>query len=346
VFGLHVAGVRVYGLSVTILLGVILLSVVVIAVIGFTTTPHTFVTDAYVATHVRLSPPVHPRAPNAGAFLAVVGLMIAAYGGVNSATFLGGEARDATRTVPRGLFLGWAVAVVIYAIVIFAVFHAVPYWATLGLIHHNAGSFATAPGLIGVVAPHILGVALGLIVALIVCKTMLPLMLVQSRQAFAWAEDGLFPKVFQATSHRQAPSAALLLGASLGSLFLIQSTFIGWEIGIVIRSLAILLMLLLVAAGALRMKYGRSFRGRTEPWVVGITHGFGVTVAAALGIVVAVVVGQSVFVTPGVALQFQPWFQLVIAAVVGAGLYYWFGPHRGLTAKGQWTEVNTSLPLE
>lgn len=347
VFGLHAAGVRIYGLSVTILLGVILLSVLLIAVVGFTTTPHTFVTDAYTATHVRLRAPTHPSSPSAGAFLSVVGLMIAAYGGVNSSTFLGGEARNATTTVPRGLLLGWATALVVYAIVIFAVFNAVPYWATLGLIKHNAGSFATAPGLIGVVAPHALGVVLGLIVAVIVSKTMLPLMLVQSRQAFAWAEDGLFPRVFQNTSRRKAPSAALLLGAVIGSVFLVQSTFIGWEIGIVIRSLSILLMLLLVAAGALRMKYGTSFRNRPEPWVKGITRGFGVTVAATLGILVALLVGQSVFVTPGVAVPFQPWFQLAIGCVVGAGLYYWFAPRRASSpTAGGLAEVNSTLPLE
>jgi hypothetical protein len=62
-------------------------------------------------------PPVHAVFPGHAPF---------AYGGLTAATSLGGEARDATRTMPRGIFLGWLSVLILYAGVSLAVLHAVP----------------------------------------------------------------------------------------------------------------------------------------------------------------------------------------------------------------------------
>jgi amino acid transporter len=343
VYLVHMLGVKVYGGIVTVLFALIALSALVIIGYGFLTSPEHFTQLADSASGLTLRAPTNPPPADFASVLSVTALLVAAYGGLNSATALGGEARDASRTTPRGLLFGWLIALVLYSAVMFAIFHAAPWWAIVALVHSNHAAAATAPGLIGLVAPRAISVTLNLVVAVVVGKTLFPQMLVCSRSVFAWAEDHLVPEVFLQTTERKVPHAGLLLTALLGSGFLIESTLIGWQIGFIIRSIAILLVLALVAAGTLHVRLNRRFHD--VEWARAVSRGPWVMIAAVVAIIVAVVLVGGVLNVPKTPLVFQPWLQTLAAIALGS-IVYVIGAARAKRTGHDMAQVAAALPLE
>ncbi len=318
-YGLHVSGVHVYGRLVVTLAALICAAAAVIIGYGFATAPADFVHLAQAQSHLPLAPPATATSPTFSAFVAVTFLFIAAYGGLNGAPALGGETRNPSRALPMGLLLGWFAALVLYTAVAAALFHAVPWWATLGLIHGKASGLATAPGLISVVAPRAIGTLLNFVVAIIVAKTAIPQMMVASRFIFACAEDHVLPATFLHTSRQRAPDHALLLTACLASLFLVQSALFGWAIGIVIRSFTVLVILIAVSAGALNVVFNPRFRD--IPWAARMRRGPWTAVMAVLAIAISLFLLGGGLVLPHTPVILQPWFQGVVAACVAAIIY-------------------------
>jgi amino acid transporter len=343
IFAAHISGVRLYGRLILYLAGLIVAAAVTGIAYGFGTDPARFLQLARAQTHADL--PVIPQAahPNVAAFIAVTFVFIAAYGGLSGASALGGEARDASRTMPRGVFWGWAAAWVLYTAVAASLFHAVPWWAVIGLVHSKAAGLATVPGLISVVAPKFVGNVLVFAVAVIVGKTAIPQMLVASRLVFAWAEDHIFPEGFLHTSSQKAPDRALLLTAGLASLFLVQSTLVGWAVGITIRAFMVLVLLGCVAIGLINAKFNRRFRG--VEWAARLTAGSAVAIFAALAVVVAAVLLAGGAILPKTPWFLQPLFQSLVAACIGAAVYA--NASRRANARGiHLAAVAHELPLE
>ncbi len=319
IYAIHAAGVKHYGTFVSILLWVIVVTAVVIAAYGFSTTPAHFVALVNAKTHMSITAPTTPQPASLMAFLSVCSLFIFAYGGVSAAPALGGETRDAATTMPRGIVLGWLVALVLYTLVSAALLHAAPWWAILALIHAKHAGLVTAPGLVGVVAPHWVAVLLNLAVAIIVGKTLGPQLMTASRLVFAWGQDGLMPPSLAATSDTRAPTAALGLTAALASLFLLQSVFVGWSLGVVIRSFSLLLVWMLVGVGALMVRAGK--RGAGTPWAAAIAADALMPAAAIASIVITAILIYAIAISPHTPLVFQPLFQSAVAAVVAIILY-------------------------
>jgi APA family basic amino acid/polyamine antiporter len=319
VYGIHAAGVHQYGRFVSILLWLIIATALVISIIGFTTDPAHFVALASARTGHPIAPPAASHPLDIMSFLSVCGLFIFAYGGVSAAPALGGEARDAERIMPRGVVLGWLVALVLYTLVSSALLHAAPWWAIVALIQQKHAAMVTAPGLVGLVAPHWLSALLNIVVALIVGKTLGPQLMTGSRLLFAWAQDDLVPRWLSETSSSRAPTPALLLTSGLASLFLLQSIYVGWSLGVVIRSFSLLLVWMLVGVGALRLRFGA--RRPDQEWAAGIASDPWMVAAAIGSIIVTVVLIYAIAVVPNTPLVFQPLFQSAIAAVIAVLLY-------------------------
>jgi amino acid transporter len=248
----------------------------------------------------------------------VTSLFVFAYAGLGAGPALGGEVQQAERKVPIGIMWGWLVALVLFTAVAAALFHAAPWWAVVGLIKAGKTSYATAPGLIGLVAPNWLTVVLNLLVALIVGKTLAPGLMVASRFCFAQAQDRMLPAVFAETSGRKVPLAALLLIAGLASLFLLQSVFAGWAMGVAVRSLAVLGMWLALAVGALNLHWHKGYR-KTE-WGRGVKQQKLVVPTAIVSIILAVPLIVSLAVLPKTALIFQPLFQGAVVLAIGVAI--------------------------
>lgn len=343
VYWVHTSGVRTYGVLVQILFAMVVISALFIIGYGFLTPASHFVTAASAVAHVPLRAPVTTPAPSFGQFLSVCTLFVFAYGGLNAAPTLGGEAVNAERTVPTGIFWAWATAVVLFSLVAWAVFTVAPWWALTGLVAAKATSYATAPGIVGLIAPHAIAVILNLFVAVIVGKALLPQLLATSRTAFAWAEDGVFGERFLRTSPRKTPNAALTLVSIIGSLYLIESATVGWSIGVIIRSFSILVVLGVLAIGLLTAKFSARFR--QVEWAQKVTAGWGIVLAAILSLIVAVVLVSSVLVVPKTPFEFQPAFQTVIAALLGIALY-WNAKRVGARTGRPVLTVTTEPPLE
>src|SRR5579875_929265 len=266
-FWINAVGVKHYGVFVTILMFVICGVAALITVYGFAAPPTSL---------------FH--------FISVTSLFVFAYAGLGAGPALGGEARQAEKKVPQGIMLGWLAALVLFTAVATA------------LIKAHQGSFATAPGLIGLVAPNWLAVTLNLLVALIVGKTLAPGLMVASRYCFAQAQDRMLPALF----------------AGLSSLFLLQSVFVGWAMGVAVRSLAVLGMWLTLAIGALNFRWHKEY-GNTE-WGKGVKDQPLIVPAAILSIILAVPLIISLAVLPKTPLIFQPLFQGAVVLAIGVAI--------------------------
>jgi basic amino acid/polyamine antiporter, APA family len=342
-FAAHLIGVHIYGRLVVALAALIILAVVVIVSYGFATAPDAFVALASAQSKLQLAVPAAPVAPSVTSFMAVTFLFIAAYGGLTGAPALGGEARNPSKTIPQGLILGWGAALVLYTAVTAALFHAVPWWATLGLIEGKASGLATVPGLISVVAPKLIGITLNFAVAVIVGKTIMPQMMVCSRLVFGFAQDHVMPATFLHTSKWKTPDHALLLSVAVATLFLVQSCFGGWAIGIVIRSFTVLLMLIFVALGALNVSFNSRFRG--VAWADNMKAGALVIVMAVLAVLLSLYLLYGGAVVPNTEWFLQPLFQGAIAACIAAWIY--IGAESRARKRGvELKHIARNLPVE
>jgi amino acid transporter len=318
IFFLHYSGVRAYGHFVVLLFLIVLFSAISAIYFGFSTSQPQFMARAAEATGHGLGlAGAGPTTP--GAFFSVVTLFVFAYGGLTAATSLGGETRNAERVLGRGVWYAWATALILFTLVSFALFHAVPWQAVHPLTQSGHSSLATAPGLIGLFAPHAFAVIIDIAVLLIVGKTVAPEMLDSSRYLFAWAQDRLLPQAFLHTNRRRAPDVALLVSAVLGSLFLLEATIYGFQIGVTIRSMSIILVFGVLGVGVLNLLANPRYRN--VGWARQVARRPVVVAAAILAIVIAVVLEASVLVVPGKSLWLQPSFQALVALILGISIY-------------------------
>jgi amino acid transporter len=315
IFAIHYFGVRGYATLVSIVFWLVLIAAGLTIGYGFATPQTAFL--AKVGPLIHAAPPSR-SAPSPASFVSVITLLLFAYGGLTAATSLGGEARDATRTMPRGIVSGFLTALILYTAIAFALFHAVPYWTVGPLIAAKHRELVTTPGLIGLIAPHAVSAFLNLLVALIVLKTIAPEMLDGSRYLYAWGQDGLLPDAFRRTSRFKTPHVALITVALLGSLFLIEATFGGWSIGVTLRSISLVLVFGVLGVGIYNLRFGSARRSELSR-VLSLHPD--VLVWAPLAIIVAAVLIASVIVVPKTVWWLQPSFQGLIAVLIAIGIY-------------------------
>lgn len=319
IFFIHLSGVHSYGRLVTIALIFVVLNALLVIGYGFLTKPETFISAVQSQYHVQLISSTSGHGPTIGTFLSTCTLFIFAYGGISAAPLLGGEAKNAETTMPRGILFAWLIVLALFSLVAFAVFHAAPWWAIVQLIHAGHSSVTTTPGLIGLLSPHWLSALLNLVVALIVGKTLAPQMLGTSRMAFAFAQDKIFPQVFTRTAKTGSPSAALVLTAIVGSLGLIESALVGWSIGVTVRSISILAGLIFLGIGVLNLRFNSKYKNL--PWASSIGTGVGMMVAAVLAILFGTLLIGSVLVVPKQPFLLQPAVQAIIVLIIGVVIY-------------------------
>jgi amino acid transporter len=316
-YAIHVSGVRNYATFVSVMFVLVLIAAALTVAYGFGTQPETFLSK--VGAIIPTTPPANEGSPSLGAFVSVVTLFMFAYGGLTAATSLGGEAREPReKTMPRGIVWGFTTALVLYTAIAFALFHAVPYWTVGPLIATKHQALATTPGLIGLIAPRAVSAFLNLLVAIIVIKTIAPGMLDCSRYLFAWGQDGVLPSAFHQTNAAKVPHIGLLTIAVIDTFFLFEATFIGWSIGVVIRSISLVLVFGMLGVGIYNMRYGSA---RASALARVVKDHPDVLFWAPLAIVVAAILLASVIVVPKTPFYFQPSFQGVIALLIAWGIY-------------------------
>ncbi|MGA2814710.1 MAG: amino acid permease [Xanthobacteraceae bacterium] len=140
------------------------------------------------------------------------------YSGWNAATYIGGELRDPARNLPRALFAGTAIVIVLY-VLLNAVF------LTTTPMHELAGQLDVAI----VAGKHVFGNLGGRIVGALIC-----LGLISSISAMTWigphvtmtmGEDIPLLRVFSRRSKRGVPAVAIIFQLLVSNLLLLTQSF-------------------------------------------------------------------------------------------------------------------------
>ncbi len=196
----------------------------VVIVAGFTHN-HTDFAAALLAREGRAIPTVTRDAPGLLTLLAATPVLFASFIGFDSIAQAGGEARNPSRNLPLAIGIAVLSVGAYYMLFTAAVYHAVPwqYVAEQALVRD-----VTAPGLLGyLLSPGwTVAIVAGAAVALI--NDLPAMLLAVSRLMFAWADDGIFPRVF-ARVHTtwRTPHVAIVASAVVASISIIGSHVAG-----------------------------------------------------------------------------------------------------------------------
>jgi APA family basic amino acid/polyamine antiporter len=314
---LHVSGVRNYGYLIYAAGGLVLAAAAIVIVAGFAASPGDAVARISAVAGIHAAP--RASHPSIAAFVSVIGLLMFAYGGLDASTSLAGEVTDARRNMPRGIVAGWAIALVLYTLVAYSLFHAVPWWTALPIVQSGKGYLLTTPALVGLLMPRAIDVFLNALVAIVVVKTIAPQLLDASRFLFSWAQDGFVPASLARTNAAHAPAAATVLSAVIGSLFLLDAVFGGWQIGVALRAMSIALVFGGLGLATILLAWWPSWRGQ-RAFALPCARGAVVKAMAVCALLIGVVLAVSVASEHGAPWYLQPWFQLAVATLLSVAL--------------------------
>jgi basic amino acid/polyamine antiporter, APA family len=326
---LHLSGVRNYGYLIYAAGVLVFVAAAIVIVAGFAATPAAAIAKISAEAGIHVAP--RPSHPSVAAFISVIGLLMFAYGGLDASTSLAGEVTDARRNMPRGIVAGWAIALVLYTLVSYALFHAVPWWTALPIVRSGYGYLLTTPALVGMLTPRALDVFLNALVAVVVVKTIAPQLLDASRFIFSWAQDGFIPEQLAGTNAAHVPAAAIVLSAGLGSIFLFDATFGGWQIGVALRAISIALLFAGLGLATALLSWWGGWR-RAREFAPECTRGAFVKGMAVCAVLIGVTLAASVAHVPGTAWYLQPWFQVAVGVLLSVTLA--FRAHRRATSRG------------
>ena len=150
------------------------------------------------------APPAEPASPPAGFGAAMVPVLFA-YGGWQTAAFVGGEVKDPARTLPRGMLLGVIAVVVLYLAVNLACLRVL---GAQGLANTPAPAAAVMRIAFGETGARVLAIG----VAISTLGFLSQAMLTAPRVYWAMAKDGLFFRAVARVHPRtQAPIVAVAL---------------------------------------------------------------------------------------------------------------------------------------
>jgi amino acid transporter len=152
-------------------------------------------------------------------FLLAMVSILWAYDGWADLAFVGGEVKDPQRTLPRALLIGTGVVVVLYLGANLIYLYLIP------MAQMKQAELVAAD-----VAKLLIGqagiIAISAAVAVSTFGTLNGSMMTSPRIFYAMAEDGLFPKaIARVDPNTGAPTAAVLLAAVLGVIFVLIRTF-------------------------------------------------------------------------------------------------------------------------
>lgn len=185
-------------------------------------------------------------------FVTAAALLFSSFIGFDSIAQVGGEAKDPGRTLPLAIGLSIGVVTVFYMLFAAAVYHAVPWqMVRQEALRHDI----SAPGLLGILLPVPLRVAIVAGAAVALAKDLPAMLLGVSRLMFAWAEDGIFPRAVAAVHPRfRTPHVAILASAGMASLGILGSHLAGdFFLGVDILVTSMLVTFILMCCSVLAL---------------------------------------------------------------------------------------------
>ena len=211
----NILGIKSYERILVPLLGLTFLLGGVVIVAGFLFN-HADFARAVLTKEGRALPASASSAPGLRVFMTAASVLFSSYIGFDAIAQAGGEAKNPNRTLPLAIGLAILLASTFYILFAAAVYHAVP-WQYVA--EQSATRTVNAPGLLGYVLPAGWTVVIVAGGAVALAKDVPAMLLSVSRLMFAWAEDGIFPKVV-ATLHPsyRTPHIAILASATMATV--------------------------------------------------------------------------------------------------------------------------------
>ena len=160
-----------------------------------------------------------------GRFVAAAAILFSSFIGFDSIAQAGGEARNPARSLPLAIGIAVGSVGAFYFLFTAAVYHTVP-WAFIA--ERAQTQDLTAPGLLGYVLEPRWTVLILAGAAIALINDLPAMLLAVSRLMFAWAEDGVFPRVVASVHRRwRTPHVALLLSGLMATASILGSHFAG-----------------------------------------------------------------------------------------------------------------------
>lgn len=245
-------------------------------------------------------PTSDPEPATVGAFAVSLVWISFSYAGWNAAVYIGGEVRDAERTLPRALVLGTGVVTALYLALNYVFVHAAPVPELAGKLE------------VGRVAAAALGgtawaEAITALVAVALVSSVSSLVMAGPRVYAQMAADGCVPRIFAATAGPPRASITLQAGVALALLwsatFEALLTYIGFTLSLSTAA---------TVAGLMRLRFREGPRLAVPgwPWVPGLF-------LAGVLAMTAFTVGR------------RPRESLLGLATMAVGWLVWWGQQRG-----------------
>lgn len=325
-WAMHARGIRLVGVALQIAMGVILFAGLLVMIVGFSHSSTSLLTILALKDHLSPSS-LMSGAPQQThfAFFMVLPVLYYAYSGLRGATYTGGETANAKKILGNSMIVLVFLVTAFYTLFAAALYHLVPWQLLSGLMRDHDTSLASASALIGLLLPGWLDVILSFAVALIVFKTILPVMMGQSRMMLAFSADGLLPSYFKHLSSFQTPVRTLTVGAFMSSVVLTQTVFTGTAFGLASSVLAGTIVHFALGLGVLRLpKSAPLLYENNRTWLKkkrGLQLLLGwIQMVIAVGLAYLVVLPSLKTIW-----YFNPLFQVILFGVIGWVLYsrYW-----------------------
>jgi basic amino acid/polyamine antiporter, APA family len=320
--GVNLRGLETYQRVLLPLLGLTFLLGAVVIVAGFVLGP----AAAPASTGGSTTP------PGPGTVATAAALLFSSFIGFDAIAQAGGEARDPSRTLPLAIGLAIGIVTVFYALFAGAVYHAVP-WT---LVRDEALRHDTsAAALLGARLPPALRVAVVAGAAVALVKDLPAMLLGVSRLMFAWAEDGIVPRIVASVHPRyHTPQVAIGASATVASLGIVGCHLAGdFFLGVDILVTSMLVNFLLMCGSVLALprrnpELARQIRVLRSPTARSVVAVAGIALLGALLVV---------HTARDLGSSSQPWYlrsTVVWLGVMAVGSVLYWRELRGLEQRG------------
>ena len=247
----NLRGVRSYERALVPLMYLMFALGAVVIVAGFAFDHADFAAALVREGEVTSFPTVGRAAPfHLGTFLTAACLLFSSFIGFDSIAQAGGEARDPSRSLPLAIGISMVTVATFYMLFTAAVYHTVP-WTYVA--EKAQTQDLTAPGLLGHLLPPTWTVAIVAGAAVSLTNDLPAMLLAVSRLMFAWAEDGIFPKVFGHVHPKwHTPHVAIVASGVMASVGILGSHLAGdFFLGVDILVTSMLVNFLLMSVSVL-----------------------------------------------------------------------------------------------
>jgi len=219
----NIRGIKFYERTVIPLMVLMFALGIVVIIVGFASDSTAF--QYALQSKTGQSIPVANSPFDPFVFASAAALLFSSFIGFDSIAQAGGEARHPERNLP------WAIGIAVvgvgtyYLLFTSAVYHAVP-WPYIAQEAMKAD--VTASGLLSMLLSPAWTVAIVLGAAIALINDLPAMLLSVSRLMFAWAEDGIFPRIITAVHPRyKTPNIALLISGCMASVGILGCHFAG-----------------------------------------------------------------------------------------------------------------------